>query len=121
MQVSAFLAIFKHSLANASSNTAVGFPPVPFAGRAAPTPRGHLPPLPSIFTASATASDLALRLENEWLDPQLLGHSSAQETVTAVDHHPATSIGLGVREMDDSTVDSRHEDDAEEEIGPWSM
>lgn len=67
------------------------------------------------------ASDLAVRPEYEWLDPQLLGQSSAQETAKAVGNRPATSTVLGPGEMDDTIADSRHEDDTEDEIGAESM
>lgn len=66
-------------------------------------------------------SDLALRPEYEWLDPQLLSQSSAQETVNAVGNRAATSTVLGPGEMDDTIADSRHKDDAGDEVGAESM
>lgn len=33
----------------------------------------------------------------------------------------AASTVLGLRDIREITVDSRHEDDAEDEIGAWSM
>lgn len=67
------------------------------------------------------ASDLALRPEYEWLDPQLLSQSSAQETVKAVGNRPATSTVIGPMEMDDTIANSRHKDDAEDEIEAEGM
>lgn len=67
------------------------------------------------------ASDLALRPEYEWLDPQLLSQSSAHEMLNAVGNRPAISTVLGPRETDDTIADSQHKDDAEDETGKESM
>ena len=55
------------------------------------------------------------------LDPQLQAQSSIQATVKADGNRPVTSTMAGLAEVSDTVGDSRHVDDAEEDIGAWSM
>ena len=59
--------------------------------------------------------------EHLLLDPQLQGQSSIQATVKADGNSPVTSTMAGLAEVPDTVGDSRHVDDAEEDIGAWSL
>ena len=113
--------IHKHGLADTAPNNQLGYPFLLPADRSAPVPLGQLPSLPNIFTRPAGPPAQTLGPEHEWLDPQLLGQSSMEPTANAQSDRLAGSTGPGLTDTRDVTGDSRHEEDAEEEIGAWSM